>query len=134
MNQTTMMMKIAQYLTSHECWFTPHYTDGLIGMLERNGLLEWTIVGKQHQKNAYDALSRNGLRVDVAGLRNDYDLVVTCSDLFLPRNIRNRPIVLVQEGMTDPENWPTLTRTPATTGIDTPADPPLNVDGVLPAS
>ncbi len=104
MNQTTMMMKIAQYLTSHECWFTPHYTDGLIGLLERNGLLEWTIVGKQHQKNAYDALSRNGLRVDVAGLRNDYDLVVTCSDLFLPRNIRNRPIVLVQEGMTDPEN------------------------------
>lgn len=104
MNQTTMMMKIAQHLPNHECWFTPHYTDGLIGLLEQRGLLEWTIVGKQHKQNAYDLLARNGLRVDVAGMRNNYDLVVTCSDLFLPKNIRSKPIVLVQEGMTDPEN------------------------------
>jgi hypothetical protein len=43
--------------------------------------------------------------VDDGGTRHDYDLVVTCSDLILPRNIRHRPIVLVQEGMTDPENF-----------------------------
>lgn len=104
MNQTTMMMKIAQHLPSHECWFTPHYTDGVIGLLEKRGLLEWTIVGKQHQQNAHNALASSGLRIDVAGTLNEYDLVVTCSDLFVPRNIRNTPIVLVQEGMTDPEN------------------------------
>lgn len=103
LNQTTMMMKIARHLPAYECWFTPHYTDGLIGMMERNGLLEWTIVGKRHQKNAYDLLARNELRIDVAGVRNTYDLVVTCSDLFLPRNIRTTRIVLIQEGMTDPE-------------------------------
>ena len=33
-----------------------------------------------------------------------YDLVVTCSDLVVPKNIRHGRVVLVQEGMTDPEN------------------------------
>ena len=36
--------------------------------------------------------------------RNNYDLVVTCSDLIVQKNIRDKKIVLVQEGMTDPEN------------------------------
>jgi hypothetical protein len=31
-------------------------------------------------------------------------LVVTCTDLFLPKNILGSPIVLVQEGITDPES------------------------------
>ena len=33
------------------------------------------------------------------------DLVVTTSDLVAPRNLRGVPMVLVQEGMTDPEDW-----------------------------
>lgn len=103
-NQTTMMVKIAEHLRQCDCWFTPHYTDGLVGVMERNGLLEWTIVGKRHQQRAHDLLVSHGLQIDFAGLQNDYDLVVTCSDLFLPRNIRTKRIVLVQEGMTDPEN------------------------------
>jgi hypothetical protein len=102
-NQTTMMMKIAEHLPMYECWFTPHYTDGLLGMLERNGLLEWTIVGKGHQQRAADLLRKHNLNIDFAGRQHDYDLVVTCSDLFLPSNIRKKRIVLVQEGMTDPE-------------------------------
>jgi len=103
-NQTTMMIDIAEHLTSADCWFTPHYTDGLIGMMERGGLLEWTIVGKRHQQRASDLLAAKNLQIDFAGRQHDYDLVVTCSDLFLPRNIRTKRIVLVQEGMTDPEN------------------------------
>lgn len=102
-NQTTMMMKIAEYLPMYECWFTPHYTDGLLGVLERNGLLEWTIVGKGHQQRSADLLREHNLNIDFAGRQHCYDLIVTCSDLFLPRNIRNKRIVLVQEGMTDPE-------------------------------
>jgi hypothetical protein len=103
-NQTTMMVKIAEHLRQYDCWFTPHYTDGLIGVMERSGLLEWTIVGKRHQQRAHELLVSHELQIDFAGLQNDYDLVVTCSDLFLPRNIRTKRIVLVQEGMTDPEN------------------------------
>lgn len=104
MNQTTMMMKIAAHLHGHECWFSPHYTDGLIGLLARKGMLEWTIAGKRHQQRAISVLQSNRLRIDVGARHNHYDLVVTCSDLVVPRNVRTTPIVLVQEGMTDPES------------------------------
>ena len=50
-------------------------------------------------------LREHGLEVDVGGKKGDYDLIVTCSDLVVPRNIRGKSILLVQEGMTDPENW-----------------------------
>ena len=35
----------------------------------------------------------------------NYDLVYTCSDLIIPKNILGKKIILVQEGMTDPENF-----------------------------
>lgn len=50
-------------------------------------------------------LTQNGLEVDFEGRCRPYDLVVTCSDLVVPRNIRRKKIILVQEGMTDPENF-----------------------------
>jgi hypothetical protein len=42
--------------------------------------------------------------MDDRGELNDYDLVVTCSDLIIPKNIKNKKVILVQEGMTDPKN------------------------------
>ena len=104
MNQTTMMVQIAEHLGDHECWFTPHYTDGVLRKLEDRKLLEWTVAGKRHQERSVRYLQEQGLRIDMRGEANDYDLVVTCADLIVPKNIRNKPIVLVQEGMTDPEN------------------------------
>ncbi len=104
MNQTTMMVQIAEHLGHHDCWFTPHYTDGVLLKLENRRLLEWTVAGKRHQERSLRYLHELGLQIDLRGERNDYDLVVTCADLIVPKNIRNKPIVLVQEGMTDPEN------------------------------
>lgn len=105
MNQTTMMVQIAEHLGQHDCWFTPHYTDGALKVLEDLRLLEWTVVGKRHQERSIRYLRERGLQIDVRGERNNYDLVVTCADLIVPKNIRSTPIVLVQEGMTDPENF-----------------------------
>lgn len=104
-NQTTMMVEIARHLSEHECRFAPHYADGLMEAAARSGLLEWTIVGNRHRESARKVLRANLCRIDEYGSELDYDLVVTCSDLMLQQNIRNRPIVLVQEGMTDPENF-----------------------------
>jgi hypothetical protein len=104
-NQTTMMVEIARHLSEHECRFAPHYADGLLEAAARSGLLEWTIVGNRHRERARQVLRANLCRIDEFGSELDYDLVVTCSDLMLQQNIRNRPIVLVQEGMTDPENF-----------------------------
>jgi hypothetical protein len=50
-----------------------------------------------------DYLCEQGLPIDEGGSRGGYDLVVTCQDAVVPRNILDAKIVLVQEGMTDPE-------------------------------
>ena len=104
MNQTTMMTKIAKYLPHHELWFTPFYTDGVFEVLRNQGLLEWTVAGRQHQQRTMEFLSERGHRVDIGGQQNDYDLILTTTDIYIQKNIRNKHTVLVQEGMTDPDN------------------------------
>ncbi|RPI68590.1 MAG: hypothetical protein EHM43_04405 [Ignavibacteriae bacterium] len=104
MNQTTMMVQISRHLSQHDIWFTPHYTDGFLKVMEQNGLLEWTVAGKRIQDQATQYLTEQGLKIDPRGERHDYDLVIMCADLVVPKNIRHKRIVLVQEGMTDPEN------------------------------
>ncbi len=42
--------------------------------------------------------------MDYEGKANSYDLVLTCSDLIVQKNIRNKKVVPGQEEMTEPEN------------------------------
>ncbi|MCW5920816.1 MAG: hypothetical protein KIS77_00585 [Saprospiraceae bacterium] len=104
LNQTTMLWRVAQALEEHECWFTPYYGDGVVRALAMRGWLDFTILGgvARHATEAF--FQEKKLQVDERGERNHYDLVVTCSDLIVPKNIRHIPIVLVQEGMMTPEN------------------------------
>lgn len=105
LNQTTMMFKIYRHLKHHNCYFTPFFSDGFLNLLARNGFLDFTILGGQARIATLHFLQENRLFLDDGAVRNDYDLVVTCSDLFIPKNIVGKKIVLVQEGMTDPENF-----------------------------
>ncbi|CAN5427198.1 hypothetical protein BH10BAC6_BH10BAC6_04790 [soil metagenome] len=105
MNQTTMMHKIAHQLPECDCWFTPYYTDGLLAVLERNSLIDFTVAGQKVQHGVLDYCKSHELPIDHRGTARLYDLIVTCSDLFIPKNVRRSKIVLVQEGMTDPENF-----------------------------
>ncbi len=105
LNQTTMMHKIAGQMTDMSCYFTPFYADGNLEWLRKAGLLEFTILGGSHRKATQDYLKHNNLPVDVGGKRHKYDLVVTCTDLFVPRNVHGKRLVLVQEGITEPETW-----------------------------
>ena len=62
-----------------------------------------------HRRQARAALPSSicepqNLAIDYQGRRGPYDLVLTCSDVFLQKNIRGDRIVLVQEGITDPED------------------------------
>lgn len=106
-NQTTMMHKISSYLKDYDCYFTPYYSDGFINVMVKAGLLDFTILGRnsEFQKQTEDYLQLNELCIDYAGSNNDYDLVLTCSDLIIPQNIKQKKLILVQEGMTDPENF-----------------------------
>jgi hypothetical protein len=103
MNQTTQMHQIAEKLPEFDRWFSPFYSDGILGAAADAGLLEFTIMGHSRRERARNYLLLNELQIDAGGVLHDYDLVVTCTDLIVPRNIRTRRIVLVQEGMTEPE-------------------------------
>jgi hypothetical protein len=61
-------------------------------------------MGKEFQKRVIDYTVKHNLILDFEGRNNNYDLVVTCSDLVIQDNIKNKNIILVQEGMTDPAN------------------------------
>jgi hypothetical protein len=104
-NQTSQMHKIATHLPEYENWFTPYYGDALIEMLRRLKLLEFSILGNKLLQRCLNYLTTYDLPMDFRGTRHDYDLVVTCSDLLMPKNMRSKRVVLVQEGMTDPENF-----------------------------
>ncbi len=105
LNQTTMMHAVARELPEHECVFSPFFADGLLRRAAEHRLLDFTILAGQARARSLAYLSAHGLPVDERGARGGYDLVVTCSDLVVPRCLRGRPMVLVQEGMTDPEDW-----------------------------
>lgn len=105
LNQTTMMHAVARHLPEHDRAFSAFYGDGAVRVLAEAGLLDFTILGGRPRKRSEDYLRRHGLAIDYRGAAGDYDLVVMGTDLIVPRNVRGRRLVLVQEGMTDPEDW-----------------------------
>ncbi len=103
MNQTTQMYQISRHLGEYDQWFSPFFSDGVLGKASDMGLLEFTIMGKKRSSRAIAFLNEHELQIDAGGLRHPYDLIVTCTDLLVPRHFRSRKLVLVQEGMTEPE-------------------------------
>lgn len=85
--------------------FTPFYGTRLARVLRGLGLLETTIAGRKLRARCLSYLNRHRLVIDDDGRAGGYDLVVNCTDVLLPSNLRGVPMVLVQEGMVDPPNW-----------------------------
>jgi hypothetical protein len=98
------MHQIARNYEDYECYFTPYYADGFVKKLADNGFLDFTILAGKFRDDCLFYLITNNLQIDYRGVQNDYDLVFTGSDLIIPKNITGRKTILVQEGMTDPEN------------------------------
>ncbi len=105
MNQTTQMHQIAAHLGQYEQAFTPYYCDGLDELFRRMGCMEFTVIGEKLASLCRRYLQEHSLPIDYQGRKGPYDLVVTCSDVYVQRNIRRPPVVLVQEGITDPETF-----------------------------
>lgn len=104
LNQTTMMHKISMNLNKeYDCYFSPFYTNGFTEILRQANLLNFTILGGNFRKQTEEYLIANNLKLDYQGKNFNYEMVYTCSDLIVPKNIRNKKVILVQEGMTDPE-------------------------------
>jgi hypothetical protein len=99
-----MMHQISKYLNHYNSFFTPYYADGYIDKLAGRGYLDFSILGGNAREMTVNYLIENKLRIDYKGLSHKYDLVLTCTDLIVQKNIRSSKIILVQEGMTDPKN------------------------------
>lgn len=104
LNQTTQMHVISKQLKhEHKCYFTPYYADGMVNLLANLGWLHFTVLGGRHRRETDEYLAKHNLQVDLRGEKNNYDLVVTCSDLIVQKNIHGKRVILVQEGITEPE-------------------------------
>lgn len=103
LNQTTMMHKIARHIDEHDCFFTPFFADGLLRMCSEQGWLDFTILGGRHRQNTEAYLAKERLPVDIGGRSRDYDLIVTGTDVLTQKILRDKRVILVQEGMTEPE-------------------------------
>jgi hypothetical protein len=67
--------------------------------------MEFTIIGEKLASRCRRYLEENCLAIDYRGKNGPYDLVLTCSDVYMQKNIRKCRVVLVQEGITDPETF-----------------------------
>ena len=105
MNQTTQMHQISLHLTEFQQAFTPYYCDGIHELFRRMGLMDFTIIGDKLAGRCRRYLEEQHLLIDYQGRNGPYDLVLTCSDVYQQRNLRHSPVVLVQEGITDPESF-----------------------------
>jgi hypothetical protein len=102
LNQTTQLHAVARELPECDARFTPFYGDVTVSAMRRLGLLEATIGGDKRRRWCLDYLRQHQLAVDLDGREGPYDLVVTCTDLVVPRNVRDTKLVVVQEGILDP--------------------------------
>ncbi len=103
-NQTTQLHQIADQLPEVEPFFTPYYGGPILDFARKAHLCEFSIGGTKLTRRCLDYLERHQLNIDLHGRRGDYDLAVTCSDVVVPDNVREIPILLVQEGIPDPDN------------------------------
>ena len=103
-NHTTQLHQVAAQLPEFEHAFTWYYCDGVLELFRKLGWLESTALGDKLRARCLAYLQSRGLPLDLGGARGDYDLVITCSDMAVPKNVRGCSLVLLQEGMTDPED------------------------------
>ncbi|MDX2129117.1 MAG: hypothetical protein SFU91_08785 [Chloroherpetonaceae bacterium] len=105
-NQTTQMHKISKELPEFEHYFSPYYGNKFEEFLRVTGLGNTTIIGEKLVNRCLSYLNYHDLKVDFGGKNADeYDLVVSCSDLVVQNNLKGKKMIVVQEGMTDPENF-----------------------------
>jgi len=127
-NHTTQVEQIAAELTECDVAFSWYFCDGILEVFRRLGWLRTTALGDKLRARCLAHLEARRLPLDLGGARGGYDLSVTCSDLSMPAALQARPTVLVQEGMTDPEDLifhlikllrlpPWLATTSSTTGL-----------------
>ncbi len=105
LNQITQLHQIANELPECDHFFSPQYCDGVLRVVQKLGWLDFTTPGRFWVERIKVYIHDHHLEEDYGGKAADYDLTMITTDLIVPRNIFNGKVILVQEGMTDPENF-----------------------------
>jgi hypothetical protein len=106
LNQSSIAHAVARELEGeYEYYFSSYYVDGFYSILKKLGLLEFTVVGGNQLRRTMKYFTENNLPMDQAGASHDYDLFVFVQDILLPGNTKGKPLLLIQEGMTDREGF-----------------------------
>jgi len=103
LNQTKAMLAIGAHLGDHHCYYTPFYCDGHLLRASQRGQLDFTVLSGPLRERSMQHLRDAGVAIDERGEGRAYDLVITCTDLIVQQNLQGKRIVLVQEGLTEPE-------------------------------
>ena len=102
LNQTTQLHAVSRALPDVHARFSPFYGAAAVSALRDLGLIENTIGGRKLRDRCVRYLESQSLPIDFDGGRGPYDLVVGCTDVALPDNLGAAPLVVVQEGILDP--------------------------------
>ncbi len=97
LNQTSQLHAIARELPDWDARFSPYYGDGAVKFFCGLGLAEFSIGGHKLRRQSVEYLRDHRLELDIDSRSGGYDLHVTCSDVVIPKNLKGRPIVAVQE-------------------------------------
>lgn len=107
-NQTTQMHQIARHLDGQfDCYFSQVFSSSpAFGLVLRSGILNRTIFAGETKLKADKYLAAHNLKNDYRGkvYQNSYGLVVACTDMILPKSLRNVKTIWIQEGMIDGYN------------------------------
>jgi len=97
------MHQISNYLKhEYDCWFSQIFPDLLLTKwIVQSGMVESMVVSRSFKDKADLYLKEHGLKNDYMAQKNNYDMVVFCSDIMMPRRLLHTKTVWVQEGMTD---------------------------------
>lgn len=103
MNQTSQMQQIASFLPEYECWFSQVFSDTRLSrfLLKYTTVLNGTVMAGHFRQKSEDYLLKHGAKIDYKAVKNEYDLVVLCSDMVVPPRLTKTKTIWVQEGMID---------------------------------
>ena len=104
------MYQISRELPEYEHYFTQVYGSGRIfKWIAESGIADFTTMGTNSAfaKEQRAFLHQMNAKMDYRGstLGNEYELVFNCVDLIMPREIKHKKTIFIQEGMTDPLSW-----------------------------
>jgi hypothetical protein len=102
-NQTSQMHQISEHLGDFDCWFSQLFADTpfLKAIIKYTGLADGTVLANPLKSKSENYLQQHGLQIDYEGNKNQYDLVVFCTDMVVPDKFKQNKTIWVQEGMID---------------------------------